>query len=391
MLKFIIRRVLGFIPVILAVVLFTFVLARALPGGPFDFAGDKSLPPTTIANLEAKYHLDWPQWKQFTSYMIGDELTFFAKKFKVDNQNVYVSKGMAVINGSVYEMDGKTICREGEKLVYGGFKVFDLDPEACGSSKGVLRGDLGPSFRYRGQTVNDVIKVTFPLSLQLGTMAIMLGLFIGIPAGIIAALKQNSIFDYSATFVAVLGVSVPSLVMAPVLIWIFAVNLSWLPAASWGAKPPYLENMFLNPGFDWVNYFTHAIMPVFAMGVGFSAIFARLTRASLLQVVREDYIRTARAKGLKESVVVFRHALRNSMIPVITVFGPLFAAVITGSMVIEQIFGLNGMGKHFINSITNRDYPILLGVMLVYTLILVSANLLVDIIYGWLDPRISYD
>jgi oligopeptide transport system permease protein len=132
-------------------------------------------------------------------------------------------------------------------------------------------------------------------------------------------------------------------------------------------------------------------MPVFAMGVGFSAIFARLTLASFLQVVREDYIRTARAKGLKESMVVFRHALRNSMIPVITVFGPLFAAVITGSMVIEQIFGLNGMGKHFINSITNRDYPVLLGVMLVYTLILVFANLLVDIMYGWLDPRISYD
>ncbi len=391
MLKFIVRRVLGFIPVLLAVAIFTFVLARALPGGPFDFAGDKSLPPTTIANLEAKYHLDWPQWKQFTSYMIGDELTLFAKKFKIDNQNVYVSKGYAMVNGNVYEMDGKTICRDGDSLTYGGFKLFDLDPEACATSKGVLRGDLGPSFRYRGQTVNDVIKVTLPLSVQLGVMAITLGLLIGIPAGIIAALKQNTVFDYSATFIAVLGVSIPSLVMAPVLIWIFSVNLGWLPAAGWGAKPPYFQNMFMNPDFDWIRYFSYAVLPVFALGTGLSAIFARLTRGSLLQVVREDYIRTARAKGLKESAVVLRHALRNSMIPVITVFGPMFAGLITGTVVIEQIFGLNGMGKHFIQSITNRDYPVLLGVMLVYTLILVFSNLLVDIMYGWLDPRISYD
>ncbi len=349
MLRFIIRRILGFIPVLLGVVIFTFFMARAIPGGPFDFIGDKSLPPSVVKNLEAKYHLDWPEWEQFISYLIGDEL--------------YI----------------------------GPVKIFDLDPETPAYSYGVLRGDLGPSFRYRGQTVNDIIGRTFPLSAQLGVMAIILGLVIGVPAGIISALKQNTWLDYSATFVAVLGVSIPSLVMAPLLIWIFSVNLGWFPAATWGAKPPYFQNMFLTPGFDWGNYFSHAVMPVFALGTGLSATFARLMRASLLQVIREDYIRTARAKGLHESMVIYRHALKNSLIPVVTVIGPMFAALITGTLVIEQIFGLNGMGKHFVQSITNRDYAVVLGTILIYTIILVFSNLLVDLAYGWLDPRIRLD
>lgn len=348
MLRFIIRRILGFIPVLLGVVIFTFFMARAIPGGPFDFIGDKSLPPSVVKNLEAKYHLDWPEWEQFISYLVGDEL--------------YI--------GSV--------------------KIFDLDPNTPAYSYGVLRGDLGPSFRYRGQTVNDIIGRTFPLSAQLGTMAIILGLIIGVPAGIISALKQNTWLDYTATFVAVLGVSIPSLVMAPLLIWIFSVWLGWFPAATWGAKPPYLQNM-LSPGFDWGNYWSHAVMPVFALGTGLSATFARLMRASLLQVIREDYIRTARAKGLHERTVIYRHALKNSLIPVVTVIGPMFAALITGTLVIEQIFGLNGMGKHFVQSITNRDYAVVLGTILVYTVILVFSNLLVDLAYGWLDPRIRLD
>ena len=349
MLRFIIRRVLGFIPVLLAVIIVTFFLARIIPGGPFDFIADKSLPPSVVKNLEAKYHLDWPAWKQFISYMVGDE-------WKI-----------------------------------GSFTVFDLDPNAPAHSYGVLRGDLGPSFRYRGQTVNDIIGRTFPLSAQLGVMAIILGLVIGIPAGIISALKQNSWLDYTATFVAVLGVSIPSLVMAPLLIWIFSIELGWFPAATWGAKPPYIQNMFLTPGFDWGNYFIHAAMPVFALGTGLSATFARLMRASLLQVIREDYIRTARAKGLHERVVIYRHALKNGLIPVVTVIGPMFAGLITGTLVIEQIFGLNGMGKHFVQSITNRDYAVVLGTILVYTIILVFSNLLVDLAYGWLDPRIRLD
>lgn len=348
MLKYIIRRILGFAPVLFMIAAVTFFCARTIPGGPFDFVGDKSLPESVVKNLEAKYHLDWPMWKQFVSYMIGDEL----------------------------------------KL--GSITIYDLDPEVAPSSNGVLRGDLGPTFRQRGRTVNDVIGETFPLSAQLGLMALILGVVIGIPAGIISALKQNSWLDYSATFVAVLGVSIPSLVLAPVFISFFALRLGWFPVASWGAKPPYLENM-LTPGFDWGTYFLHATLPVIILGTGVSAVFARLTRASLLQVIREDYIRTARAKGLKEQWVIYRHALKNSLIPVATVIGPIFAAFVTGTLIIERFFGLNGMGKLFVESIGNRDYAMIMGTTLIYSIILVFSNLLVDLTYGFLDPRIRLE
>ncbi len=339
MTRYIIRRILSFIPVLLAIALFTFVLMRAIPGGPFDFSGDKSLPPEVVANIEAKYHLDWPMWKQFVSYIIGDDLL-------------------------------------GEE----------------GISKGVIRGDLGPSLRYRGQMVNEIIKTTFPTSMQLGVLSIILALIIGIPAGIIAALNQNTWADYSSTFVAVIFLSIPNLVLAPILIWVFALALGWLPVAGWGAKPPFLLGFLphFSELFSW-SFWSHALLPVFALGTAFSASIMRLTRGSLLQVVREDYIRTARAKGLRERVVIVVHALKNSMIPVITILGPLFAAVVTGTFVVEQIFGINGMGKHFILSVGNRDYQVITGLTLLYGLILVVANLLVDISYAWLDPRIRYE
>jgi ABC-type dipeptide/oligopeptide/nickel transport system permease component len=345
MTRFIIRRILGFIPVLLTVALFTFVLVRAIPGGPFDFAGDKALPPQITANIKAKYHLDWPVSMQFLSYIFGDDVV------------------------------GK---------VFGGVYA-----ETAGTSRGLIRGDLGPSLRYRSQTVNDIVSGTFPISFQLGLLALAIGLIIGLPAGIIAALKQNTWLDYSATFIAVLGVSIPSMVLGPVFIWALSVKFGWLPAATWGTKPPFLLGFFPS-NLDW-DFWSHAILPALALGTGMSASIARLTRASLLQVIREDYIRTARAKGLQERVVIVIHALKNSLIPVVTIIGPLFAAVVTGSFIVEQIFGIAGMGKHFVTSIGNRDYPLIMGATLVYTLILIVANLFVDIAYAWLDPRIRYD
>ena len=349
MFKYIIRRILGFFPVLFAIILATFFLARVIPGGPFDT--EKGLPDGVIRNLERKYHLDWPVWKQFISYMVGDELKF------------------------------------------GAITLFDLDPQQPPASNGILRGDLGPSYKSKSQTVNDIIGDTFPLSAQLGIMSIILGLVIGIPAGIIGALRQNTWIDYTATFVAVLGVSIPSLVLAPVFITFFALRLDWFPVAGWGAKPPYIDTMLLgaDPNFTWGDYFLHAVMPVVILGTGISAVFARLTRASLLQVIREDYIRTARAKGLKEQWVIYRHALKNSLIPVTTVFGPLFAALVTGTLVVERFFGLNGMGKHFVQSIGNRDYAVVLGTVLIYSIILVFSNLLVDLSYAFLDPRIRLE
>lgn len=324
MLRYIVRRILNFIPVLIAISLVTFMMARALPGGPFDFAGDRTIPASVVENLERKYHLDWPIWRQYLAW------------------------------------------------------VADL-----------LRGDLGPSFHYRSLTVNDIMAQTLPTSFQLGVLSLGLALVIGIPAGTIAALRHNRPADHASSFVAILGVSIPNIVLAPLLIYIFAVLLGWLPAARWGADYTDYALGFLPPlnGEFW----QHAILPVIVLGTALTAVIARLTRGSLLQVLKEDYIRTARAKGLRERGVVVVHAMKNALIPVVTILGPLFAAIVTGTFVVEQIFGINGMGQHFIDSVNNRDYPIVMGTILVYSVILVVANLFVDIAYAFLDPRIRYE
>jgi ABC-type dipeptide/oligopeptide/nickel transport system permease component len=211
-----------------------------------------------------------------------------------------------------------------------------------------------------------------PVSAQLGAMSLVLALIIGIPTGCVAALKHNTSLDYGATFAAILLRSIPNIVLGPVLVWLFALKLGWFPVARWEG-PKY-----------WV-------LPVLTLGSAYSAGISRLTRGSLLEVLTEDYIRTARAKGLRELIVVGRHALKNALIPVITYLGPITAAILTGTFVVEYIFGIPGLGKHFIDSIGNRDYPLVMGTALLYALLLVSANLIVDITYAWLDPRIRYD
>jgi len=324
MTRYIIRRILWFIPVLFAIMAVTFGLAHAIPVGPFDFAGEKALPESVRQNLMRKYHLDEPLYMQFARW------------------------------------------------------IWDL-----------LHFDLGPSFYHRNQTVNDILKRTFPISMQLGVLAILLALIIGIPAGTFAALKQNTWTDYVSTFVAVLGVSIPNMVLGPLLMWIFAIKLNWFPAARWGTDYTKLILGFIPPLN--VKFITHAVLPVVTLGTALSAQIARLTRASLLQVIREDYIRTARAKGLAERTVVIVHALKNSLIPVVTILGPMFAAIVTGTLIVEQIFGIAGMGKFFVTSVTNRDYPVIMGTILLYSILLVIANLFVDITYAWLDPRIRFE
>lgn len=234
-----------------------------------------------------------------------------------------------------------------------------------------LHGDFGPSYSSRSRTVNDIISTHFPVSAQLGVLAVIVAMVVGIPLGMISALKQNTFIDYFCMFFALLGVSVPAMTLGPVLVYIFALKLHILPVARWGT---------------WQQ----AILPAFTLGIGSAALLARLTRASMLQVIREDYIRTARAKGVSEGKVTVHHALKNALIPVVTVIGPLFAALVTGSLIVEQIFAIPGSGKYFITSITNRDYPVVLGIMLLYALIIIVANLIVDLTYSWIDPRIRY-
>ncbi|HET8985909.1 MAG TPA: ABC transporter permease [Trueperaceae bacterium] len=235
-----------------------------------------------------------------------------------------------------------------------------------------LQGDLGPSYLQRNRTVNDIIRQQLPPSATLGLLALGVALLLGVPIGILSAVRQNTWLDYVGMFVAVAGVSVPAMTLGPLLIWGVALELDLLPVARWGT---------------WQQ----AILPSLTLGLGSAAILARLTRASMLQVIHQDYIRTARSKGLGERTVINKHALRNALIPVVTVLGPLFAALVTGSMVVEQIFAIPGLGRYFVDSVAARDYPVIMGTTLLYAVVLVISNLLVDISYTLIDPRIRLE
>ncbi|WRS26568.1 ABC transporter permease [Oscillospiraceae bacterium MB08-C2-2] len=238
--------------------------------------------------------------------------------------------------------------------------------------KGLLRLDLGPSFKYEGMTVNEFIAGGFPISARLGGLTILFSLIVALPLGIIAALKNGKWQDMFTMFIATIGVTIPSFVIASLLMYVFSLKLGWLPTF----------------GLDsWKGY----ILPVVALGGYTLSYLARLMRSSLLEVMGQDYIRTARAKGLSELKVVVRHALRNALIPLITVLGPTIASLLTGSFVIEKIFAVPGLGQHFVNSISNRDYTTIMGVTIFYAAILIAMTFIVDIFYCLVDPRIKLD
>ncbi len=234
----------------------------------------------------------------------------------------------------------------------------------------LVQGDLGPSFKYPGRSVNDIIKDGFPVSFKLGMEAILLAIIIGIPSGVIAATHKDKWQDKFVNFFTTLGVAVPSFVVAALLIYILSTKLHLLPAAMW-------------------NGWRYEIMPALALSGMPMSFIARLTRSSMLDVLSQDYIKTAKAKGLSWSKVLVKHALPNSLIPVITYIGPMTAGILTGSFVIESIFAIPGLGQYFVTSIYNRDYTVILGVTIFYSVIVIVLNMLVDLIYPLLDPRIK--
>ncbi|MDG1462664.1 MAG: oligopeptide ABC transporter permease OppB [Gammaproteobacteria bacterium] len=234
----------------------------------------------------------------------------------------------------------------------------------------ILQGDFGPSFAYKDYSVTELIATGFPVSLTLGAWAMVIALIIGTAVGAYAALRQNTRADYAIMSSAMFGVSVPGFVIAPILILVFAVYLQWLPAGGLG---------------DWRNL----VMPVFALALPQIAYIARLTRGSMIEVLRSDYIRTARAQGLSSREIILHHAMKPAMLPVISYLGPATAAVITGSVVIEQIFGIPGLGRFFVQGALNRDYTLVMGVVVFYGVLIILFNFLVDIAYRWLDPRVS--
>jgi oligopeptide transport system permease protein len=236
----------------------------------------------------------------------------------------------------------------------------------------VATGDFGDSLRYVGQSVNQIIRQHLPYSATIGALAYLLALVVGLAAGIIAALKQNSAFDYGAMAVAMLGLSLPNFVLGPILVLIFALGLYLVPPARWGG----IESI---------------VLPVITLSAIYAAYIARLTRAGMLEVMRSDYIRTARAKGLNEKTVLLKHALRGGIIPVVSFTGPALAALLAGTVVVERIFSIPGLGKIFIEAVLNRDEPLVLGIVAFLSILIMLFNLVVDISYGFLDPRIRYE
>jgi ABC-type dipeptide/oligopeptide/nickel transport system permease component len=232
--------------------------------------------------------------------------------------------------------------------------------------------------------VGDEIARRLPVSIQVGVFAIVLGFAIGIPLGVVAAIYHNTLVDYLAMFFAVLSQATPAIVLAPILIIVFAVELGWVPVID--------QRDQWNRGPEFSLYYLQILaLPVLTLATGMSAGIARLTRASLLQVLHEDYVRTARAKGLRERSVIYVHALKNALIPVATIVGPLLAGVLTGTFIVELIFTIPGLGKVFVDSVAARDYTMIMGVSLLYSVFLILGNILVDILYTWLDPRIRFD
>jgi len=303
MTTFVIRRLLWTIPVLLLVILFTFLMMRQIKGNPFRKT-DRAVPAAIQANLDRKFHLDEPWYVQYADYVKG---------------------------------------------------VFGLD--------------LGPSLVLRNQSVNDIVKSHFPISLELGAYAFLFAIVAGVPLGMLAALRANKPSDYLAMLVANVGFAVPSFLVATLLIYYFAVKWNvGLPTSGWRS---------------WDS----KILPSIALGFFPMAYFARLVRGTMLETLQQDYVRTARAKGLRRRRVVGLHVLRNSLIPVVTATGPLLGAVITGSFIVETIFAIPGIGRYYVNSVSARDYSVTMGLTILYAVIVIVGNLVVDVLYGFLDPR----
>jgi oligopeptide transport system permease protein len=239
---------------------------------------------------------------------------------------------------------------------------------------GLVQGDFGPSFKFKDFTVTELIAQGLPVSLLLGLFAILLAVMVGVPLGTLAALRQNSAVDYSIMGVAVIGIALPSFVIGPLFALIFGLYLRWFPVAGWESGD-----------------FSYLVLPVVTLALPVIAYIARLTRGSLLEVLRTNFVRTARAKGLSERQVIVRHALRPALLPVVSYLGPATAFVITGSLVVETVFGLPGSGRYLVQGAINRDYTLVMGMIVVYGGLTLFLNLISDLLYGWLDPRVRYD
>jgi oligopeptide transport system permease protein len=305
MLRFIARRLIETVPVLLIIATLTFFMVRLAPGGPFD--AEKQVTPEVRRSLEAHYGMDKPLYKQYFDYL-GN----------------------------------------------------------------LARGDLGPSFKYPNRTVNELIAEAFPVSLELGFYSLMVALSLGLCAGIIASLRPNSLTDYIPMSLAMAGICVPTFVMGPLLILVFAIGLGWFHSSGWYTA-------------------SDKILPALTLGGYYAAYVARLTRGGMLEILNQDFVRTARAKGAGTARVILRHTLRGGLLPVVSFIGPAVAGLISGSFVVETIFQIPGLGRFFVTAAFNRDYTMVLGTVIFFATLIIFLNLLVDIIQVWLNPKLRFE
>ena len=300
------KRLIFSVPLLLVISALAFALVHLAPGGPFD-RDRVPASPEIERQLNAKYHLDEPVWKQYLRYL-GN----------------------------------------------------------------LAHGDLGPSLKYRNYTVNDIIALGLPVSMTLGALSFCFAMFAGLPVGFFTAARRGQWLDHTGSFLAMLAVCVPGFVVAPLLIMIFSIKLKWLPVALWGSP-------------------AHMILPTIALGLFFAGKIARLFREGMLNAMQSEFVVAARAKGLGENRLLFKHAFRIAVLPVVSYSGPMLADLLTGSFVIENIFQIPGIGVYFINSALNLDYPMIVGLALLYAILLIALNLIVDFAYTLLDPRVKYE
>ena len=308
MIKFILKRLGVAIPTILILIIISFILMYSAPGGPFT--SEKPLPEQVLKNINEKYGLDQPMYKQMFNYVWGIVTNF----------------------------------------------------------------DFGPSFRYKDRSVNDIIAQGFPVTLKYGSWSFLFAVIIGISLGVVAAIRQNTYLDYFSVGFSISAQVLPNFVMAPILVLIFTLYLGWLPGGGWeGGKIQFV------------------IMPVIALSTSYLASIARLTRSSMLEVLNSNFIRTAKAKGLPQYKIILSHALKPTLLPVISYLGPAFVGMITGSVVVDMYFSTGGIGLHFVNGALNRDYSTIMGITILVGCLTVTFNLLVDILYAWIDPKIRFE
>ncbi|MBK9137702.1 MAG: ABC transporter permease [Verrucomicrobia bacterium] len=303
--RYVLRRLAFMVPILIGISFAAFALIRLAPGGPFD--RERQVPPEIERQLNARYHLDQPLWRQYWIYLGG-----------------------------------------------------------------LVRGDLGPSMRYRNHAVNDIIAAGLPVSLTIGGLAFCFALGTGVPLGFYAAIRKGQLTDQLGSLVAITAICVPTFVAGPILVMVFGVKLRWFPVALWDSA--------------W-----HTVLPVLTLGIYFAGRVARLMREGMLNTLHAGFIVTARAKGLSENAVFWRHGFRLGVLPVLSYSGPLLADLLTGSFVVENLFQIPGIGVFMVNSSLNRDYPMVVGLVLLYAVLLLVLNLAVDLLYAVLDPRVRHE